>query len=360
MRERIDNRRLGVEGRKFVLFTNNLPRAASVLNLFDVWDANLMVVGTKRVYKQISELCPQFLKTIEFRLLRNIDCDVLYHDVKAFKPDYVMTFLFLSKLPTRLFTLASRLAFNFHPSLLPYYKGGAPYTKPLENNDEIFGYSVHELTSEFDEGVILHQIQKPVRVVETEYSLIMQAGPLAVEALKTFLPKLEKDALDAFDNPNDLPLAKRRRFKEFWFNPALNCDELERLTRARNIQQGPQVNIQSQRPKGPAFMPLRIHEVLIRRNFPEEVLAMDVGQLMLVAENAYVKVGDGVLEITVVTHPEFGIMSMKRYCQIEGVAQQQPVQLIFPGDVEGNKPLADKLAEWYYRELNEKFSPDNW
>ena len=32
MRERIDNRRLGVEGRKFVLFTNDLPHAAPVLN----------------------------------------------------------------------------------------------------------------------------------------------------------------------------------------------------------------------------------------------------------------------------------------------------------------------------------------
>jgi methionyl-tRNA formyltransferase len=51
--------------------------------------------------------------------------------------------------------------FNFHPSLLPKYRGSMPIHAALLNNDELLGLSIHYLTEKIDSGNIL--MQKSIR-----------------------------------------------------------------------------------------------------------------------------------------------------------------------------------------------------
>ena len=48
-------------------------------------------------------------------------------------------------------------AYNFHQSLLPYYKGPVPTFWQIKNEEEWSGFSIHELSSTIDAGPIVHQ-----------------------------------------------------------------------------------------------------------------------------------------------------------------------------------------------------------
>lgn len=71
---------------------------------------------------------------------------------------------------------------NIHPSLLPKYRGLHTHARVLEAGDSEHGCTVHEVTSELDEGPILGQARVPVlegdtpdilaaRVLEQEHRL---------------------------------------------------------------------------------------------------------------------------------------------------------------------------------------------
>ncbi len=46
---------------------------------------------------------------------------------------------------------------NFHPSLLPYYRGPWPLQWMIANEERIGGFTVHEVTERVDDGPILYQ-----------------------------------------------------------------------------------------------------------------------------------------------------------------------------------------------------------
>ena len=71
---------------------------------------------------------------------------------------------------------------NIHPSLLPKYKGLNTHERVLENNEEVTGCTVHEVTRKLDCGRILGQATVPIfpednveaiksRVLEKEHML---------------------------------------------------------------------------------------------------------------------------------------------------------------------------------------------
>jgi methionyl-tRNA formyltransferase len=46
---------------------------------------------------------------------------------------------------------------NFHPSLLPYYRGPVPSYWCLKNGEETTGFTLHTVTARVDDGEFLHQ-----------------------------------------------------------------------------------------------------------------------------------------------------------------------------------------------------------
>jgi len=46
---------------------------------------------------------------------------------------------------------------NFHPSLLPYYRGPVPSYWCIKNRERFTGYTLHEVTTRVDDGEILFQ-----------------------------------------------------------------------------------------------------------------------------------------------------------------------------------------------------------
>jgi methionyl-tRNA formyltransferase len=66
---------------------------------------------------------------------------------------------------------AAPYCFNFHPSLLPKYKGSNPYYWTIRNKEVKTGITVHQVTKDIDGGDILLQESLIISPTETQGSL---------------------------------------------------------------------------------------------------------------------------------------------------------------------------------------------
>jgi len=78
------------------------------------------------------------------------------------KPDIVIVAGFHRKIPKSVFDLATIMAVNFHPSLLPAHRGGTPNRWVVFAGEDHTGVTVHHLSPEFDAGAILFSEEVPV------------------------------------------------------------------------------------------------------------------------------------------------------------------------------------------------------
>ncbi|MHC4421665.1 MAG: formyltransferase family protein [Planctomycetota bacterium] len=92
---------------------------------------------------------------------------------------------------------------NFHPSLLPYYRGPAPSHWCLVNGETTSGFTLHEVTSAIDAGPILHQQAVPVEPGDDEDDLNRRIARAGAEVMWRWLEHLHtgtvwpKEHLDA-------------------------------------------------------------------------------------------------------------------------------------------------------------------
>ena len=110
-----------------------------------------------------------YYKEVELHLLAkeygvecfvNSDANVEYYDyLKERNIDLIIVATFSQIIKDHLINLPKLGIINFHPSLLPKYKGATPMNWVILNGEKTTGVSVHFSTSELDSGpIILKQI----------------------------------------------------------------------------------------------------------------------------------------------------------------------------------------------------------
>ena len=114
--------------------------------------------------KQLLELCEE----------RRVPC---YHGVKVnseegigllrqLSPDLILVATFKQILKETVLRLPSLGVVNFHPSLLPRYRGPCPTNAALVNDEKVTGVTVHSMTEKLDDGDIL--LQRSIAVGESD------------------------------------------------------------------------------------------------------------------------------------------------------------------------------------------------
>lgn len=97
-----------------------------------------------------------------------------------------------------------RTLVNFHPSLLPLYRGPVPSYWCLTNNEGLTGFSLHRVTARIDEGEILFQetvaIGRERNPDALDQVIAAQAVPVFRRYLSTLLQGLawNKSIVDAY------------------------------------------------------------------------------------------------------------------------------------------------------------------
>ncbi|MBE9203316.1 hypothetical protein IQ218_07470 [Synechocystis salina LEGE 06099] len=79
------------------------------------------------------------------------------------KPDLIISAAYPQIFSKDLISLASRGSVNFHPSLLPKYRGAHPHFWAIAKGEKNSGITAHFMTENLDDGAIIEQIEFPIQ-----------------------------------------------------------------------------------------------------------------------------------------------------------------------------------------------------
>ena len=117
-------------------------------------------------------------------------------------PDVAITYGFMRLIPRNVREIFPRGALNFHPALLPHYRGPKPFHwLALDDTwDQFGGVTLHEMTDGFDEGPIIAQVamSDAARVITDLGSFVADA---ATEMTRHAVPRYCAGEIRAWPQP---------------------------------------------------------------------------------------------------------------------------------------------------------------
>lgn len=112
-------------------------------------------------------------------------------------PDLAVVFAYGQYIPKSVFDLPVRGSINFHPSLLPQYRGASPIQSSLLDGRTTSGLTVLEVSDQMDAGNLLLQRSIKISPEDTSETLHIQFGNLAGELIPEILEGLRAETLSS-------------------------------------------------------------------------------------------------------------------------------------------------------------------
>ena len=103
--------------------------------------------------------------------------------LRALEPDVVAVVAYGRILPQRVLDIPKCGCINIHASLLPQYRGSAPYQWAVLNGDEETGVSAQHMVWEMDAGDVIDAAKTPIGENETAGELLDRLAVLGAELL---------------------------------------------------------------------------------------------------------------------------------------------------------------------------------
>ena len=116
-------------------------------------------------------------------------------DLKALKPDIMVTCAFGQILSQEILDIAKHGVINVHASLLPKYRGSAPIQYSIINGDSVTGITVMQTALGVDTGDILYQEQLEILPNETAGELFDRLSTLGAVSIIKALEGIENGSL---------------------------------------------------------------------------------------------------------------------------------------------------------------------
>jgi methionyl-tRNA formyltransferase len=110
--------------------------------------------------------------------------------VMDIKPDLILAIGWYYMIPDQMMKLAGKGAIGIHGSLLPKYRGNAPFVWAMINGEKETGISLFYFEKGIDEGDIIAQKKIPIGEKETIRDILNKARGSSVEILLEYLPKI--------------------------------------------------------------------------------------------------------------------------------------------------------------------------
>ncbi|MCQ2753466.1 MAG: methionyl-tRNA formyltransferase [bacterium] len=164
-----------------------------------------------------------------------LDEPQLIDKIKALDVDAAVVCSFNYKIPRVLMESVKDGFINVHPSMLPKYRGGNPYTRVIMNGETETGVTVHFMDENFDTGDII--VQKPyhINAKATMGTLFNELNVLGIELLLQVLQAYETQELPRIKQPvGDFISGKGLSEDEIFINYNKTAEEIERFVRALN------------------------------------------------------------------------------------------------------------------------------
>ncbi|MEC8678531.1 MAG: formyltransferase family protein [Candidatus Margulisiibacteriota bacterium] len=231
----------------------------------------------------------------------SIHDDFIFDELYTFQPDYILVANFSEKVPQKVIKLAKKEALNFHPAILPQYKGPDPFFWVLRNGEEMSGITVHKLTEKWDSGDILLTHTFKINLIDTYATLTHKTCHEMVDLIKKLYPILQKK------NPIFTKQNKGR-----YFGKPQSSDY---IIRWENLSRDIYNQIRSLPVNTPAIATVHKKIIKIIESEQTTIASPEAGKLFIQDNNIYIGTGDYYLNRNVLMD-EFQIYSASTYLKV--------------------------------------------
>ncbi|WP_434329302.1 methionyl-tRNA formyltransferase [Mycoplasma capricolum subsp. capricolum] len=156
----------------------------------------------------------------------------IYDDLAKLEFDFLITCAFGQFIPTKILKLAKIDSINFHGSLLPKLRGGAPIQYAIKNGDKKTGITIMQMVKQMDAGD--YYVQESIDILDSDDSgsLFEKMGQLAYSMCKKYLVDIYNHKFELIkQNENEVTFCKNISSEEEkinWNNTSLDIFNLIR------------------------------------------------------------------------------------------------------------------------------------
>ncbi len=227
--------------------------------------------------------------------------------IKILNADVGIVCSYNRKFPSALLQSIKGGIINCHPSLLPDYRGGNPYSNVIINGETETGITLHYMDENFDTGNIIWQRKVSVSPKETMGTLFNKQNYIAADMISEFFKKYET-------NPNPVstpqpegnfkkaPVIDSKNYKNYikWEQSA---QQIERFVRGLNPFISAMAVFRG------IFVKIHQAEVVHKKTkFPP-------GTVCYAKDALGIATGDGILEIKVLQFGSYMISDAKGFIE---------------------------------------------
>ena len=194
------------------------------------------VLGPKKDHNMYYD----FKNFVNSRRLNYIEYDELdepelIEKIRALDADAAVVCSFNYKIPKILLSTTKDGFINVHPSMLPKYRGGNPYSRVIMNGEAETGVTIHFMDEGFDTGDIIAQKPYHIHSKATMGTLFNELNVLGIELLLQVLQNYETQELPRIAQPRgDFVSGKGLNETELFINYNKTAEEIERFIRSLN------------------------------------------------------------------------------------------------------------------------------
>ena len=147
--------------------------------------------GMKMVYSPVKEVA--LAKDIPVFQPENFRSDEDVDALRQLRPDVVAVVAYGRILPQRVLDIPAKGCVNIHASLLPQYRGSAPYQWAVLDGLTETGVTAQHMALKMDAGDVIDVAKTPIGENETAGELLDKLAVLGADLLSRVLTKFEND-----------------------------------------------------------------------------------------------------------------------------------------------------------------------
>ena len=164
-----------------------------------------------------------------------LDEPQLIQKIKDLNVDVAVVCSFNYKVPKSLMEVTKDGFINVHPSMLPKYRGGNPYSRVIMNGETETGVTIHFMDERFDTGDIIAQKPYHIHSKATMGTLFNELNVIGIELLLQVLQAYEVQELPRIKQPQgDFISGRGLSERDIFINYNRTAEEIERFIRALN------------------------------------------------------------------------------------------------------------------------------
>ncbi len=164
----------------------------------------------------------------------NGDLKDYYEELKELKPDFILAVGWYYMIPPKMLNLAVKGGGGIHGSLLPKYRGNAPFVWAMINGESETGVSFFYFSDGVDTGDIIAQERFRIANEDTIANVLYNAKQASIKILSEHLPLIANGTADRLkQNHSNATYYPKRSPEDGEINWNWNSEQIRNFIRAQ-------------------------------------------------------------------------------------------------------------------------------